>query len=136
VYGGMDGIDFNGGHNFEARLLEAQTKASSSRKQVDSDWPWHLQSPALKYQLTRLRTGCRSEFFPAVPKRKRVAISIDPWTSSDIAKLSGLPNPIRAMHACFVCPCDDSSQASEAKIQVGTPAGDQFGIRGHAKSSR
>jgi hypothetical protein len=66
----MDGIDFDCGHDIETGLLETQSKASSASKQIDSDWPWHLYSPANRYQLTGFRENCRSEFFLEVPERK------------------------------------------------------------------
>jgi hypothetical protein len=38
----MDGVDFDCGHDIETSLLEAQSKASSAGKQIDSDRSWHL----------------------------------------------------------------------------------------------
>jgi hypothetical protein len=84
----MDRVDFNSGHDIETGLFEAQTKAPSSREQVDSDWSWHPQAPASKYQLTRLWRSCRSDFFRAGLGRKRVGLRADLWISSDIAKRS------------------------------------------------
>jgi hypothetical protein len=37
----MYGVDFNCGHDIETGLLEAQSKAPSASKQVDSDRPRH-----------------------------------------------------------------------------------------------
>jgi len=35
-------VDLDRRNYIETGLLEAQSKAPSTRKQVDSDWPWHL----------------------------------------------------------------------------------------------
>jgi hypothetical protein len=37
----MDRVYFNCGDNIETGLLEAQSKAPSTSKQIDPDWPWH-----------------------------------------------------------------------------------------------
>jgi hypothetical protein len=66
----VDGVDFNRGHDIETGLLEAQAKTSGTRKQIDSDRPWHPKPPAFRYQLTRFRATCRSEFFPGARGRK------------------------------------------------------------------
>jgi hypothetical protein len=53
VNSAVNGVDFHGSHDVEASLLEAQTKASSTRKQIDPDWPWHQYPPAFNYELIR-----------------------------------------------------------------------------------
>jgi hypothetical protein len=66
----MNWVDLNCGNNIETSLLEAQSKAASASKQVDSDRSWHLRPPDFKYQLTGFCQPCRSEFFPGAPKTK------------------------------------------------------------------
>jgi hypothetical protein len=70
VYSAMDRVYFNCGDNIETGLLEAQSKAPSASKQIDSDWSCHPQSPAFSYQLTGSQQTCRSESYPEVPERK------------------------------------------------------------------
>jgi hypothetical protein len=53
--GTMDGIDFNSRDHVEARLLEAQTKATSTRKQVDSDRSFQVDYPAFRMSLPFFR---------------------------------------------------------------------------------
>jgi hypothetical protein len=48
VYRAMDGVYFNRSGDVETCLLEAQSKAPSASKQIDSDWSCHPKSPALR----------------------------------------------------------------------------------------
>jgi hypothetical protein len=132
----MNGIDFNSGDNVEASLLEAQTKASSAREQVDSDRSWQAQSPVFKYQLTRFGASCRSDFSPAIPEKTEAAPQGGLGTLSDIAKRLRRPIHGDAEHVCCESPSPDSSPALAAKTLGGILAGDRCGTRVRAKSSR
>jgi hypothetical protein len=136
VDGAMDRIDFNRGDNVEAGLFEAQAKASGPRKQVDSDWSCHPQSPAFNYELTRFWTSCRSDFSQASPEKKASVLRGDLGILSGIAKRSERPIQGCGVPVDCVRPLIDSAPTLVAKTLDGISADGQFGIHGHAKSSR